>query len=59
MSDDFVDIPVNGRWALRFQDRLKGDVCIIQSAVLELEAETPEGGGSGGTGGGLDSGTAP
>lgn len=59
VSEDFEGIPVNGRWALRFQDRLKGDICTIESAVLELEAETPSDEDGGGIDGGLPPGTDP
>jgi subtilisin-like proprotein convertase family protein len=64
LSEEFADISANGRWALRFQDRLKGDICTVESAVLELEADTPdaeEGGLDPGDldPGGLDPGTNP
>jgi hypothetical protein len=38
-SEEFLDIPVDGRWTVRFQDRLKGDIATVQSVVLEIEAE--------------------
>jgi subtilisin-like proprotein convertase family protein len=39
VSEPFLDIPAEGRWSVRFQDRLKGDICTVQSVTLEIEAE--------------------
>ena len=47
VSEDFLDIPVKGRWMVRFQDRLKGDISTVRSVSLEIasnggsEAPTP------------------
>lgn len=47
VSEDFLDIPVKGRWMVRFQDRLKGDISTVRSVTLEIasdggsEAPTP------------------
>jgi hypothetical protein len=43
VSEQFSGIEPEGRWFLRFQDRLKGDICTVQSAVLEV-ATAPSGG---------------
>lgn len=36
LSEDFEDVDLEGRWTVRFQDRLKGDICTVESVVLEL-----------------------
>lgn len=52
-ADDFVlddvdysaglaDIPANGQWAIRVQDRLKGDIATVKKIVLEIGTEGPE-----------------
>jgi subtilisin-like proprotein convertase family protein len=37
----FFNSPANGKWQLRVQDRLKGDIATFKSAVLELSATEP------------------
>jgi subtilisin-like proprotein convertase family protein len=59
VSEEFQDLLANGRWVLRFQDRLKGDICTVQSAGVEIEAETPADVDDGGGGGSLDPGITP
>ena len=36
VSDFFAGIPANGRWLLRVQDRLKGDIATVNSIFLEI-----------------------
>jgi len=36
VSDSFAGIPANGRWLLRVQDRLKGDIATVNSIFLEI-----------------------
>lgn len=43
VSEQFSGIDPSGRWYVRFQDRLKGDICTVQSAVLEVST-APSGG---------------
>lgn len=40
-SSDFAGVLANGKWQLRVQDRLKGDIATFKSAVLELSATEP------------------
>lgn len=42
----FEDILAEGKWVMRFQDRLKGDICTVRSVVLEVEAELPASSGT-------------
>lgn len=44
VSERFTGIQPIGRWFIRFQDRLKGDICTVQSAMLEIS--TSQTGGS-------------
>ncbi len=39
VSGDFTDIDPNGKWILRVQDRLKGDIATLENIVLEIAAE--------------------
>jgi hypothetical protein len=36
VSNFFAGIPANGRWSLRVQDRLKGDIATVNSIFLEI-----------------------
>lgn len=38
-TEDFADIEANGFWYLRVRDRLKGDVSVLKSAVLEISTD--------------------
>lgn len=44
VSEQFSGIEPTGRWFVRFQDRLKGDICTVQSVMLEVS--TAQAGGS-------------
>jgi subtilisin-like proprotein convertase family protein/V8-like Glu-specific endopeptidase len=35
-TSDFSDIPANGKWYLRVQDRLTGDIATLKSILLEI-----------------------
>lgn len=38
-TGDFASIEANGFWYLRVQDRLKGDIAVLKSAVLEISTD--------------------
>lgn len=46
LSEEFTDIDAEGPWVVRFQDRLKGDICTVQSVTLELTTLPSSGGGT-------------
>ncbi len=41
-TEAFADIEANGYWYLRVRDRLKGDICTLKSAVLEISTDGSE-----------------
>lgn len=41
-TEAFADIEANGFWYLRIRDRLKGDICTLKSAVLEISTDGSE-----------------
>jgi subtilisin-like proprotein convertase family protein/V8-like Glu-specific endopeptidase len=42
LTEAFSDIEANGYWYLRVRDRLKGDVSVLKSAVLEISTDDGE-----------------
>ncbi|RYD19378.1 MAG: hypothetical protein EOP88_19210 [Verrucomicrobiaceae bacterium] len=39
LTEAFADIEANGFWYLRVRDRLKGDIAVLKSAVLEVSTD--------------------